>query len=173
LILELRGGRPHDLIGQPVRFQVLQFAAPTTRPARLARAVSSLPNSLPNGIEMTSKTLDDLPEPLLRRMTDHVTAGLYLTAGRYDHKIPYIVAHEWALTGRCVLSTNDLARRFNSTKRTMCLALKRLTRANVIREVGRTDDGRAIYVPCLERGDEWRSLRGAHAWRTLMVPLHS
>lgn len=107
------------------------------------------------------KSLEDLPEPLLQQMIDYVVAAGSLTRGKHDFRIPYIVAHEWALTGRCVLSTNDLARRFNSTRRTMCLAIERLVKAGAIRIVGRTDDNRAMYEPCLETGATWRSEREA------------
>lgn len=93
----------------------------------------------------------------LRRMTDYVTASAYLTAGIHDHRIPAIVADQWSRQGYAVLSTNDLARRFGTTRRTMCFALARLKEANVIREIGRAHDGRAKYAPCLERGDEWRA----------------
>ena len=93
----------------------------------------------------------------LRRMTDYVTASLYLTAGIHDHRIPPIVADQWSKQGFALLSTNDLASRFHTTRRTICHALARLVAAGVIKEIGRTADKRALYAPCLERGDEWRA----------------
>lgn len=107
------------------------------------------------------RTLDELPEPLLQQVIDYVVAAGSLTRGKHDFRIPYIVAHEWALTGRCVLSTNDLARRFKSTRRTMCNAIDRLIEAGAIRIVGRTADNRAMYEPCLETGEIWRAEREA------------
>lgn len=109
------------------------------------------------------KTLDDLPEELVLRMMDYAVGAGSLTNGRDDFRIPFLVVHDWALKGHCVLSTNDLARRFGTTRRTICKAIKRLIDADAIREVGRTVDGLKILVPCLERGDEWRTAREARA----------
>jgi len=105
--------------------------------------------------------LEDVPESTIRRMIDYAVAAGTLTAGRHDFRIPHIVASEWATKGGCVLSTNGLARQFGSTRRTMCAAIARLEAAGAIREIGRTDDGRAIYEPVLEIGDAWRAERKA------------
>lgn len=103
------------------------------------------------------RTLEDVPEATIKRMTDYATAATYMTAGRHDWRIPSIVADDWATKGYCVLSMKGMAMKFGSTRRTMCLAVRRLVAAKIIKEVGRLDDGRAMYVPCLERGDEWRA----------------
>lgn len=102
-------------------------------------------------------TLEDLPDALVRRITDYCTAAPYLTNGRDDFRIPPMVANDWATAGVSVLKTNVLARRFGTTRRTVCKAIKRLTAAGVIRLVGRTPEGHQQFIPCLERGDEWRA----------------
>lgn len=105
--------------------------------------------------------LDDLPDEKIRRMMDYTMAAGSLTRGRHDFRIPFFVVNDWAKHGYCVLSTNRLARQFNSTRRTMCIAIERLVAAGAIREIGRTSDKRAKFVPCLEIGDAWRAAREA------------
>jgi hypothetical protein len=113
---------------------------------------------------MTPKTLNDVPESTFRQLLDYSAAATSrLRAGRHDFRIPLIVADEWVRNGHCILSTNGLARQFDSTRRTMCFAIARCIEAGCIRKVGRTDDGRAIYAPCLEIGDEWRAAKEARA----------
>lgn len=101
--------------------------------------------------------LDELPEPTILRIIDYSNAAMYLTTGRHDWRIPSIIAREWATQGHSVPSTNRLARQFGTTRRTMCLALRRLVSAGIIRETGRTEDGRAMYAPCLEIADSYRA----------------
>jgi CRP-like cAMP-binding protein len=103
------------------------------------------------------QTLEDLPDDVVGRLTDYTAAAAHLTTGRHDFRIPPIVAMEWATGGVSVLKTNVLARRFGTTRRTVCKALKRLAEADVIRLVGRTAEGHPQFVPVLERGDEWRA----------------
>lgn len=110
------------------------------------------------------QTLEDVPESTIQRMMDYTAAATsLLRSGKHDFRIPFIVADEWARTGHCILSTNRLARQFNSTRRTMCRALDRLRVAGVIREIDRTKDGRPIFEPCLEIGDQWRAAKEARA----------
>lgn len=109
-----------------------------------------------------TRTLE-VPEATIRRMMDYIGATARMTNGRHDSRIPYIVADEWSRKGYCVLSTNGLARQFGSTRRTICAAIDRLVDAGVIREVDRTKEGRAVYVPCLELGDKWRAAKEARA----------
>lgn len=113
---------------------------------------------------MTPQTLNDVPETTFRQLLDYSAAATsILRTGRHDFRIPFIVADEWVRSGCCILSTNGLARQFNSTRRTMCFAIARCIEAGTIREVGRTADGRAMYEPCLEIGDEWRAAKEARA----------
>lgn len=101
--------------------------------------------------------LESLPEPFVRRMTDYVTAGAYRTRGRHGHRIPAIVAREWAERGYAVLRTNTLARQYGVGRKTMWKTIQNCVVDGFIREIGRTTDGKAKYEPCLERGDEWRA----------------
>ncbi|MBB4002633.1 hypothetical protein [Aurantimonas endophytica] len=103
------------------------------------------------------RELVDLPDATVRRIIDYVTASAYLTNGRHDFRIPHLVADAWAKEGYCVLRTNDVARRLGTTRRTACKAIARLLDAGVIRRVGTTPEGWGMYVPCLERGEEWRA----------------
>lgn len=112
---------------------------------------------------MTINTLEDVPENTIRQMIDFAAAAGSLTNGKHDFRIPYIVANDWALHGHCVLSTNRLAEQFSSTRRTMCAAIDRLVDAGAIKEIGRTADNRAMFVPCLEIGDAMRLAREARA----------
>lgn len=106
-------------------------------------------------------TIAEIPEDTLRRILAYTQACADLTAGRHDFRIPYLVAEDWATRGSSQLSTNDLARRFGSTRRTICKALSRLVEAGAIRRVGHDHEtGQSIYEPCLERGDEWLTSHG-------------
>lgn len=104
-----------------------------------------------------------LDDAAYQRLLDYCRATTRLTNGKHDFRIPHIVADDWSRKGYCVLSTNGLARQFGSTRRTMCLAIARLVAAGAIREIGRTVDGRAMFVPCLELGDHFRARMEANA----------
>jgi len=104
--------------------------------------------------------LESLPDTLVQRMTDYITAAAYRTRGRHGFRIPAIVCQDWAEHGHSVLRTNTLAKQYGVGRRTMDRTIKGVVRAGFIREIGRTAEGKAMYVPCLERGDEWRAARG-------------
>lgn len=101
-------------------------------------------------------SLQDVPEALLQRVMDYSTAAADYTAGRHDFRIPMMIADQWLLHGYGTIDTNSFARRFGTTRRTVCKALKRLAAAGVIREIDRAN-GKARYEPNLEIGDAWRT----------------
>lgn len=98
-----------------------------------------------------------LTDNLIQRATDYVNAGAYRLRGRHSWRIPAIVAEQWHRQGFALLRTNTLARHYGVQRKTMWKTIKGVIDAGFIREVGRTDDGIAMYAPCLERGDEWRA----------------
>lgn len=105
--------------------------------------------------------MQPIPEQQVRRMFDYVTAAAYGTRdSRHGFRIPAIVVDDWAKNGYCILRTNTLARTYGVGRKTMWKTIKGVISAGFIKEVGRTPDGLAMYVPCLERGDEWRQTVG-------------
>ncbi|ACM25789.1 hypothetical protein [Rhizobium rhizogenes] len=104
-----------------------------------------------------------LPEETIERVTDYITAGAYRLRSRHGFRIPAIVAGDWAEQGYSILKTNALARQYGVQRKTMWSTIKGCIDAGFIREIGRTEDGRAMYVPCLERGDEWHAAKTERA----------
>ena len=109
--------------------------------------------------EIGLPSLEDVPEQMLRRMTDYIAACARLTNGEHDFRIPPIVATRWITQGECVVSPKGHAREFGTSRGTMSMALNRLSKAGSIRHVGRTRCGR-VLEPVLEVGDRWRASRG-------------
>lgn len=97
-----------------------------------------------------------LTDELAQRILDYINAGTMTARGRHGFRIPSIVAGEWAANGYAVLQTNTLARRLGVQRKTMWRTIANCIEDGFIREIGRTDDGRAMYEPCLEKGDECR-----------------
>lgn len=100
------------------------------------------------------KSLEDVPSHVLQRVLDYNAAAVRLcTVGRNDWRIPSMIADQWLAKGYGTIDTNDFARRFGTTRRTACLALRRLTAAGIIRPIGATDRGKVMYAPVLSFAD--------------------
>ncbi|WP_242221173.1 hypothetical protein [Shinella zoogloeoides] len=93
--------------------------------------------------------------------TDYLMAGNGQLRGRHGFRIPAVVMDQWHRQGFAVLRTNTLAKHYGVQRKTMWKTIKGVVDAGFIREVGRTAEGKAMYVPCLERGKEWRAAREA------------
>ena len=104
--------------------------------------------------------LESLPDPLVQQLMDYVMSGT-AARGRYGHCIPAIVSQEWIEQGYAVLRTNTLAKQYGIGRKTMWKTIRACIDDGFIREIGRTDEGRAMYAPCLERGTAWRAAREA------------
>ncbi len=102
-------------------------------------------------------TIEHLDDSAIQRAIDYVTAGAYVLRSRNGFRIPALVVEQWETKGYAVLRTNTLAKTYGVGRKTMWNTIKGAIEAGFIQEVGRTDDGIAKYVPCFERGDEWRS----------------
>lgn len=92
-----------------------------------------------------------------QRMIDYVRAGAFVLKTRHGFRIPALVADQWTEKGYAVLRTNTLAAEFGVGRRTMWKTISGAIEAGFIKEIGRTDEGRAMYIPLFERGDEWRA----------------
>lgn len=99
----------------------------------------------------------------IARLTDYITAGAYSLRSRNGFRIPALVIDQWRERGYAVLRTNTLATEYGVGRKTMWKTIQGAIDAGFIKEVGRTDDGRAMYVPVVERGDEWRAERDRRA----------
>lgn len=93
----------------------------------------------------------------IERLTDYIAAGAYVFRTRNGFRIPGLVVEQWRQHGYAVLRTNTLAATYGVGRKTMWNTIKGVIDAGFIKEVGRTEDGRAMYVPVVERGDEWRA----------------
>ncbi|PZQ80018.1 MAG: hypothetical protein DI549_18435 [Ancylobacter novellus] len=98
-----------------------------------------------------------LPEAELQRSHDFVMASLFALRGTHDHKLIPIVLEQYAAGGEAVLPSHSLAARFGTSRRTICAARRRLVDAGFIRRVRVNDMRQNVYVPCLERADEYRA----------------
>ncbi|WP_324134065.1 helix-turn-helix domain-containing protein [Bosea sp. (in: a-proteobacteria)] len=97
--------------------------------------------------------IHDVPVETVRRVNAYLRAAPYRTTGRYDWRIPALVAESWVTAGASPIYTNDLARRFGASRRTICTAIQRLVAGGVIRQAGTSADGRRLYEPCLDIGE--------------------
>lgn len=104
--------------------------------------------------------LESLPDAHVQRMMDYIMSGTS-ARGRHGFRIPAIVCQEWAEHGHAILRTNTLARLYGVGRKTMWRTIQSCVTDGFIREIGRTAEGRAMYAPCLEKGDKWRADRGA------------
>lgn len=91
------------------------------------------------------------------RLSDYIAAGAYSLRSRHGFRIPALVVDQWRQQGYAVLRTNTLAQRFGVGRRTMWNTIRGAIEAGFIKEIGRNEDGRPMYVPVVERGDEWRA----------------
>lgn len=112
----------------------------------------------PERIEMDHRSLNDDD---IERLTDYMTAGAYVLKTKNGFRIPALVVEQWRENGFAVLRTNALAARYGVGRKTMWNTIKGAIDAGFIKEIGRTEDGRAMYVPVVERGDEWRAAHDA------------
>jgi len=106
---------------------------------------------------------EEMTEQTYRLYSDYIAAGTHQLRTRHGFRIPAIVLDQWHQQGFAVLRTNTLARHYGVQRKTMWNTIRSTVEAGFIKEVGRTDDGKAIYVPCLERGTEWRARREVQA----------
>lgn len=106
---------------------------------------------------------DEMTEETYQIYSDYLMAGTHRLKGRHGFRIPAIVMEQWEEQGYAVLRTNTLARRFGVQRKTMWNTIKAVEDAGFIKEIGRTEDGKAMYAPLLERGAEWRAGRGGRA----------
>ncbi|MBP1848485.1 hypothetical protein J2046_006781 [Rhizobium petrolearium] len=100
----------------------------------------------------------DMTEDTFQKFRDYMMAG-HQIRGRHGFRIPALVLDQWHQNGFAVLRTNTLARHFGVQRKTMWQTIKGAVDAGFIKEIGRTEEGKAMYVPCLERGEEWRAAR--------------
>lgn len=103
----------------------------------------------------------NLTDDDIERLTDYMTAGAYVLKTKNGHRIPALVVDQWREQGYAVLRTNTLAARYGVGRKTMWRTIQGAVDAGFIKEAGRTDDGRVMYVPIVERGDEWRAAHNA------------
>lgn len=96
-----------------------------------------------------------------RMYTDYLMSGNRQLRGRHGFRIPAIVLDQWHKQGYAVLRTNTLARQYGVQRKTMWKTIQSVVDAGYIREIGRTAEGKAMYVPCFEKGQEWRAAREA------------
>ena len=101
--------------------------------------------------------LDRIPADLVRRYMDYLTAATFASRGQHDHRLPALVIEQFVEKGYATLPSHALAARFGATRRTICASRKRLEAAGFIRQTGINDRKQAVYVPCLERADEYRA----------------
>lgn len=106
---------------------------------------------------MNSSPYEELPLETIERLTDYLTAGAYKLKGRHGFRIPSFVVTQWVQNGFAVLRTNTLAKKYGVGRRTMWETIKRCEAAGFIKCIGFTDAGKHMWVPVLERGDEWRA----------------
>jgi hypothetical protein len=106
---------------------------------------------------------EELTEERYRLYTDYMMAGNRQIRGRHGFRIPSLVLDQWHKQGFAVLRTNTLARYYGVGRKTMWKTIQSAVKASFIKEIGRTEDGKAMYVPCLERGEEWRAALDARA----------
>lgn len=104
---------------------------------------------------------EELSEETYRLYTDYMMAGNRQLRGRHGFRIPALVLDQWHRQGFAVLRTNTLASYYGVGRKTMWKTIQSAVKAGFIREIGRTDEGKAMYVPCLEKGNEWRAMREA------------
>ncbi len=105
----------------------------------------------------------DMTEEQYRTYSDYMMAGTHRLRGRHGFRIPALVVDQWHQRGYAVLRTNTLAKHFGVQRKTMWRTIQAAVAAGFIKEIGRTEDGKAKYVPCLERGAEWRAGREARS----------
>lgn len=99
---------------------------------------------------------EELTEETYRLFTDYVMAGNHRLRGRHGFRIPALVLDQWHKQGFAVLRTNTLAKYYGVGRKTMWRTIQGAVDAGFIKEIGRTADGKSKYVPCLDRGEEWR-----------------
>ncbi|MGK9261204.1 hypothetical protein KXS15_09595 [Sinorhizobium meliloti] len=99
----------------------------------------------------------ELTEEAYRLYSDYMLAGTHQLRGRHGFRIPALVLDQWQAQGHAILRTNTLARHYGVQRKTMWRTIQGAVDAGFIREIGRTEDGKAMYVPCFERGAEWRA----------------
>ncbi|TCR04059.1 hypothetical protein [Neorhizobium sp. JUb45] len=100
-----------------------------------------------------------LTEETVQRYTDYINAGAYALRSRNGFRIPALVIEQWRERGFAILYTATLARTYGVGRRTMWNTIAGVIDAGFIKEIGRTPEGKAMFVPVLERGDEWRAAR--------------
>ncbi|CAN7614226.1 hypothetical protein LJR030_001516 [Rhizobium sp. LjRoot30] len=83
--------------------------------------------------------------------------------GRHGFRIPALVMEQWERQGYAVLRTNTLARHYGVGRKTMWRTIQAAINAGFIHEIGRTAEGKAMYIPCFERGREWQASREMRA----------
>lgn len=101
--------------------------------------------------------IENLPPDQVQRLNDYIMAAVFATRGAHDHRLPVLVLEQYLEKGFATLPSHALAARFGATRRTICASRKRLEAAGFIRQIGINDRKQAVYVPCLERADNYRS----------------
>lgn len=99
----------------------------------------------------------ELYEEEARLYMDYMTAGADRARGRHGFRIPAFVVMPWLENGYAVLRTNTLAKQYGVSRRTMWRTISGCVQDGIIKVVGYTDEGKAMYAPCLEIVDEWRA----------------
>lgn len=100
---------------------------------------------------------DHLPPEQLQRLHDYVMAALFALRATHDHKLIPLVLEQYLEAGEAVLPSHALAARFGTSRKTICAARRRLCDAGFIRRVRVNESKQGVYVPCLERADEYRA----------------
>lgn len=104
-----------------------------------------------------------LDDGIARHLMDYLMAASHRCSprSRIEFRIPAFVADAWQVHGHAVLSASRIASTYGVTRSTVRGAIKKLVRAGVIKIIGNTPDGRLMYAPCLEIGEEYRAIREA------------
>ncbi len=109
---------------------------------------------------MTSRQprgIDAISEEEANLYFDYMVAGAERARGRHGFRVPTFVLIPWVENGFAVLRTNTLANKYGVSRRTMWRTISGCVRDGIIKVIGYTDEGKAMYAPCLEIVDEWRA----------------
>lgn len=100
---------------------------------------------------------ENLTQAQLQRCHDFVMAALFALRGTHDHKLVPIVLEQYLEHGEATLPSHALAARFDTSRRTICASRRRLVEAGFIERIRVNEQRQNVYVPCLERADEYRA----------------
>ncbi len=116
---------------------------------------------------MTYQSIKDVPERDVAMSLDFLSAVAAAAPSRTAVRFATDIAHECLLAGESRITHKELQRRAGVCRRTTQHAIHSLLDRDIIRRIGTTPQGSAIYQACWERGDEWRAraMERAHAER--------